>query len=79
MSASISRKTRIRISRSGIGTNIGAYRSVYIIRRSQRVRYCTGASIHYGMDTRNVLDIVQRWDSLFASFFAVLVILMTIS
>ncbi len=26
---------------------------------------------------RNVLDIVQRWDSLFASFFAVLVILMT--
>ncbi|EKI9932867.1 putative allantoin permease [Salmonella enterica subsp. enterica serovar Bareilly] len=36
-----------------------------------------GASIHYGMDTWNVLDIVQRWDSLFASFFAVLVILMT--
>ncbi|EDQ8654893.1 putative allantoin permease [Salmonella enterica subsp. enterica serovar Havana] len=35
------------------------------------------ASIHYGMDTWNVLDIVQRWDSLFASFFAVLVILMT--
>ncbi|EEZ0220653.1 TPA: cytosine permease, partial [Escherichia coli] len=28
-------------------------------------------------DTWNVLDIVQRWDSLFASFFAVLVILMT--
>ena len=36
-----------------------------------------GASIHYGMDTWNVLDIVQKWDSLFASFFAVLVILMT--
>ncbi|STE87808.1 putative allantoin permease [Escherichia coli] len=30
-----------------------------------------------GADTWNVLDIVQRWDSLFASFFAVLVILMT--
>jgi allantoin permease len=29
------------------------------------------------MDTWNVLDIVQKWDSLFASFFAVLVILMT--
>ena len=28
--------------------------------------YIAGASIHYGADTPNVLDIVQRWDSLFA-------------
>lgn len=36
-----------------------------------------GASIHYGADTWNVLDIVQKWDSMFAAFFAILVILMT--
>ncbi len=32
------------------------------------MRIIAGASIHYGMDTERVLDIVQRWDSLFASF-----------
>ncbi len=49
----------------------------YILFAVASVCIIAGASIHYGMDTWNVLDIVQRWDSLFASFFAVLVILMT--
>ena len=49
----------------------------YILFAVAGVCIIAGASIHYGMDTWNVLDIVQKWDSLFASFFAVLVILMT--
>jgi allantoin permease len=49
----------------------------YILFAIAGVCIIAGASIHYGADTWNVLDIVQRWDSLFASFFAVLVILMT--
>lgn len=49
----------------------------YILFAIAGVSIIAGASIHYGMDTWNVLDIVQKWDSLFASFFAVLVILMT--
>ena len=49
----------------------------YILFAVAGVCIIAGASIHYGADTWNVLDIVQRWDSLFASFFAVLVILMT--
>ncbi len=47
----------------------------YILFAVAGVCIIAGASIHYGADTWNVLDIVQRWDSLFASFFAVLVIL----
>lgn len=49
----------------------------YILFAVAGVCIIAGASIHYGVDTWNVLDIVQKWDSLFASFFAVLVILMT--
>lgn len=49
----------------------------YVLFAVAGVCIIAGASIHYGADTWNVLDIVQRWDSLFASFFAVLVILMT--
>ncbi|KYI77165.1 allantoin permease, partial [Salmonella enterica subsp. enterica serovar Typhimurium] len=49
----------------------------YILFAVASVCIFAGASIHYGMDTWNVLYIVQRWDSLFASFFALLVILMT--
>ncbi|WP_330983196.1 MULTISPECIES: allantoin transporter [Enterobacterales] len=49
----------------------------YVLFAVAGVCIIAGASIHYGMDTWNVLDIVQRWDSLFASFFAVVVILMT--
>lgn len=49
----------------------------YILFAVAGVCIIAGASIHYGMDTWNVLDIVQKWDSLFVSFFAVLVILMT--
>lgn len=49
----------------------------YILFAIASVCILAGASIHYGVDTWNVLDIVQKWDSLFASVFAVLVILMT--
>lgn len=49
----------------------------YVLFAIAGVSIIAGASIHYGVDTWNVLDIVQKWDSLFASFFAVLVILMT--
>lgn len=49
----------------------------YVLFALASVCIIAGASIHYGMDSWNVLDIVQRWDSLFASLFAVLVILMT--
>ncbi|MCM2445557.1 putative allantoin permease [Rahnella sp. CG8] len=49
----------------------------YVLFAVASVCILAGASIHYGVDTWNVLDIVQKWDSLFASVFAVLVILMT--
>ncbi|MBU9810914.1 putative allantoin permease [Rahnella sp. SL6] len=49
----------------------------YVLFAVASVCILAGASIHYGIDTWNVLDIVQKWDSLFASVFAVLVILMT--
>lgn len=49
----------------------------YILFAVASVCILAGASIHYGTETWNVLDIVQKWDSLFASIFAVLVILMT--
>ncbi len=52
----------------------GAYRSVYIIRRSQRVRDdIAGASIRYGMDTERA-GYCAALGRIFASFFAVLVI-----
>ena len=38
----------------------------YILFAVAGVCIIAGASIHYGADTWNVLDIVQRWDSLFA-------------
>ncbi|HEN1589140.1 TPA: cytosine permease, partial [Klebsiella pneumoniae] len=59
-----------------IGQTLGLV-VAYILFAVAGVCIIAGASIHYGMDTWNVLDIVQKWDSLFASFFAVLVILMT--
>lgn len=49
----------------------------YLLFAVASVCILAGASIHYGVDTWNVLDIVQKWDSVFASVFAVLVILMT--
>lgn len=49
----------------------------YLLFAVASVCILAGASIHYGVDTWNVLDIVQKWDSLFASVFAVWVILMT--
>ena len=39
----------------------------YILFAVAGVCIIAGASIHYDMDTWNVLDIVQKWDSLFAS------------
>ena len=57
-----------------IGQTLGLV-VAYILFAVAGVCIIAGASIHYGMDTWNVLDIVQKWDSLFASFFAVLVIL----
>ncbi|OMQ23814.1 allantoin transporter [Serratia oryzae] len=36
-----------------------------------------GATIHYGVNTWNVMDIIQKWDSTFATLFAGLIILMT--
>nr|WP_318382596.1 putative allantoin permease [uncultured Enterobacter sp.] len=59
-----------------IGQTLGLV-VAYVLFAVAGVSIIAGASIHYGMDTWNVLDIVQKWDSLFASFFAVLVILMT--
>lgn len=59
-----------------IGQTLGLV-VAYILFAVAGVCIIAGASIHYGVDTWNVLDIVQRWDSLFASFFAILVILMT--
>lgn len=49
----------------------------YLLFAVASVCILAGASIHYGVDTWNVLDIVQKWDSLFVSVFSVLVILMT--
>lgn len=49
----------------------------YVLFAIAGVCIIAGASIHYQMDTWNVLEIVQKWDSFFASFFAVVVILMT--
>lgn len=48
----------------------------YLLFAISSVCILAGASIHYGVDTWNVLDIVQKWDSLYASLFAVVVILM---
>ncbi|WP_159567673.1 allantoin transporter [Budvicia diplopodorum] len=59
-----------------IGQTLGLI-VAYVLFAVASVCILAGASIHYGVDTWNVLDIVQKWDSLFASIFAVLVILMT--
>jgi allantoin permease len=67
---------RALVSRAGYWANAW-FVVAYILFAVAGVCIIAGASIHYGMDTWNVLDIVQKWDSLFASFFAVLVILMT--
>lgn len=48
----------------------------YLLFAISSVCILAGASIHYGVDTWNVLDIVQKWDSLYASLFAVVVIMM---
>ncbi|MDT1938829.1 MULTISPECIES: allantoin transporter [Carnobacterium] len=41
------------------------------------VTILAGASIHYGVDTWNILDIVTKWDHLAATAFATLVLLLT--
>ncbi|SFN07136.1 allantoin permease [Izhakiella capsodis] len=49
----------------------------YVLFAVAGVCIIAGASIHFGADTWNVLDIVQKWDSMFATIFAIVVILMT--
>ncbi|BBM63960.1 putative allantoin permease [Vibrio alfacsensis] len=49
----------------------------YVLFAFSSVCVLAGASIHFGTDTWNVLDIISRWDSLFVTIFAGLVVLMT--
>ncbi|PSW19841.1 putative allantoin permease [Photobacterium sanctipauli] len=49
----------------------------YLLFAISSVCVLAGASIHYGTDTWNVLDIINKWDGMFVSMFAGLVILMT--
>ena len=49
----------------------------YLIFAFSSVSILVGSSIYYGAETWNVLDIISRWDSLFAVSFAILVLLMT--
>lgn len=59
-----------------VGQTLGLLVS-YILFAFSSVCILAGASVHYGVDTWNVLDIVKRWDNIFVSIFAVMVILMT--
>jgi len=49
----------------------------YAIFAFSSVSVLVGSSIYYGTETWNVLDIISKWDSLFAISFAILVLLMT--
>lgn len=49
----------------------------YLLFAVSSVCVLAGASIHYGTDTWNVLDIIAKWDSLFLTMFAGIVVLMT--
>lgn len=49
----------------------------YVIFAFSSVSILVGSSIYYGAETWNVLDIINRWDNLFAIAFAILVLLMT--
>lgn len=49
----------------------------YLLFAFSSVCILIGATIFYGVETWNVLDIVSRWDNLFSSGFAILVLLMT--
>ncbi|MGF1726894.1 allantoin transporter [Photobacterium nomapromontoriensis] len=49
----------------------------YLLFAVSSVCVLAGASIHFGTDTWNVLDIIAKWDSLFLILFAGIVVLMT--
>lgn len=49
----------------------------YLLFAFSSVTILIGATIYYGVETWNVLDIVNKWDNLFAVGFAILVLLMT--
>ena len=49
----------------------------YAIFAFSSVSILVGSSIYYGTETWNVLDIISRWNNLFAISFAILVLLMT--
>lgn len=49
----------------------------YVIFAFSSVTILIGATIHYGVDTWNVIDVINRWDSLPAVAIASLVLLMT--
>lgn len=59
-----------------IGQSAGLIVS-YLIFAFSSVSILVGSSIYYGVETWNVLDIINRWDNLFAIGFSILVLLMT--
>lgn len=59
-----------------IGQSVGLILS-YAIFAFSSVSILIGSSIFYGVETWNVLDIINRWDNLFAIAFSILVLLMT--
>ena len=59
-----------------IGQSLGLFVS-YLIFAISSVSILIGSSIHYGIETWNVLDIISKWDSIIAILFSTLVLLMT--
>lgn len=59
-----------------IGQSAGLFIS-YLLFAFSSVCILVGATLHYGVEMWNVLDIVNKWDSLFAASFAIIVLLMT--
>ncbi|MGR5063584.1 allantoin transporter [Photobacterium sp. DNB22_13_2] len=56
---------------------LGGLMLAYLLFAVSSVCVLAGASIHFEMDTWNVLDIIAKWDSLFLVMFAGTVVLMT--
>ena len=59
-----------------LGQSVGLIFS-YAIFAFSSVTILVGSSIYYGVETWNVLDIISKWDNLFAISFSILVLLMT--
>jgi allantoin permease len=75
-SASDFTQNAISFKAQAIGQTLGLIVS-YALFAFTSVVIIAGASIIYGADTWNILEIVQKWDSLFTSAFALIVLLMT--